>query len=67
MLPAHREIVERLKGIISKVLTAKEIGELWARQGVAVVVTTPAESIQRYRDGFTKYEKLVKTASIKSG
>lgn len=60
-----RDIVERLNGVIAKVLATREIAELWASQGMAVVATTPAESIKRYRDDYAKYEKLVKTVGIK--
>jgi hypothetical protein len=47
------------------VLATREIGELWASQGMAVVSTSPAESIKRYRDDYAKYEKLVRTVGIK--
>lgn len=60
-----RDVVERLNSVIAKVLATREIGELWASQGMAVVATTPAESIKRYHDDYAKYEKLVKTVGIK--
>ena len=60
-----REIVERLNGVIANVLASREIGALWATQGMTVVATTPAESIKRYRNDYAKYEKLVKTVGIK--
>jgi tripartite-type tricarboxylate transporter receptor subunit TctC len=60
-----REIVERINAVVAKILNTQEIRELWASQSAEVVVNTPAQVAQRFRNDYTKYENLVKAAGIK--
>lgn len=60
-----RDVIERLNAVVAKILNTQEIRELWASQSAEVVVNTPAQVAQRFRNDYTKYEKLVKAAGIK--
>jgi len=59
-----REIVDRLNGAVTKAFAAREIRELWASQGMAVVSATPEQFAARVRADYDKYAKLVRLAGI---
>lgn len=56
-----REVV----ATIAKILDTKAIRELWAGEGMAVVINTPEQFAQRVRDAYEKYERIVKAVGIK--
>lgn len=59
-----REIVGRLNATVAKVLGTSEIRELWASQGMEVVVNTPEQFAQRIRADYVKYGAIVKKVGI---
>jgi tripartite-type tricarboxylate transporter receptor subunit TctC len=59
------EIVNRLNATVAKVLGTAEIRELWASQGMEVVVNTPEQFAQRLRADYAKYGAIVKKVGIK--
>lgn len=60
-----REIVSRLNGAIGKILGTQEIRDLWASEGMEVVITTPEQFAQRMRADYEKYGRIVKAVGIK--
>jgi tripartite-type tricarboxylate transporter receptor subunit TctC len=60
-----RDVIERLNAVVAKILNTQEIRELWASQSAEIVPSTPAQVAQRFRNDYSKYEKLVKAARIK--
>jgi tripartite-type tricarboxylate transporter receptor subunit TctC len=60
-----REIVIRLNGVIGKILGTQEIRDLWASEGMEVVITTPEQFAQRMRADYEKYGRIVKAVGIK--
>ncbi|HWI13732.1 MAG TPA: tripartite tricarboxylate transporter substrate binding protein [Burkholderiales bacterium] len=60
-----REIVTRLNGVIGKILGTQEIRDLWASEGMEVVITTPEQFAQRMRADYEKYGRIVKAVGIK--
>lgn len=60
-----REIVTRLNGAIGKILGTQEIRDLWASEGMEVVITTPEQFAQRMRADYEKYGRIVKAVGIK--
>ena len=59
-----REIVGRLNATVAKILGTSEIRELWASQGMEVVVNTPEQFAQRIRADYGKYGAIVKKVGI---
>jgi tripartite-type tricarboxylate transporter receptor subunit TctC len=59
-----REIVARLNGTVAKVLGTSEIRDLWASQGMEVVVNTPEQFGERIRADYAKYGGIVKKVGI---
>jgi tripartite-type tricarboxylate transporter receptor subunit TctC len=60
-----REIVSRLNGAIGKILGTQEMRDLWASEGMEVVITTPEQFAQRMRADYEKYGRIVKAVGIK--
>ena len=60
-----REIVDRLNATVAKILGTPEIRELWASQGMEVVVNSPEQFAQRIRADYAKYGSIVKKVGIK--
>ncbi len=60
-----REIVMKLNATIAKILDTKAIRELWAGEGMAVVINTPEQFAQRVRSDYEKYGRIVKAVGIK--
>jgi tripartite-type tricarboxylate transporter receptor subunit TctC len=58
------EVVSRLNATIAKILGTTEIRQLWASQGMEVVVNTPEQFAQRIRADYEKYGRIVKTVGI---
>jgi tripartite-type tricarboxylate transporter receptor subunit TctC len=58
------DVINRVNAIVSKILGTSEIRQLWASQGMEVVVNTPAEFAQRIRADYEKYGRIVKTVGI---
>jgi tripartite-type tricarboxylate transporter receptor subunit TctC len=58
------EVVSRLNATIAKILGTTEIRQLWASQGMEVVVNTPEQFTQRIRADYEKYGRIVKTVGI---
>ena len=59
-----RDIVSRLNATVGKILGTVEIRELWASQGMEVVVNTPEQFAQRIRADYEKYGRIVKAVGI---
>ena len=59
-----REIVDRLNSTVAKILRTTEIRDLWASQGMEVVVNSPEQFAQRIRADYEKYGRIVKTVGI---
>jgi tripartite-type tricarboxylate transporter receptor subunit TctC len=59
-----REIVERINGVVAKVLTTREMRELWTSQGMQVVTNTPEQFAKRIRADYEKYGRVVKAVGI---
>jgi tripartite-type tricarboxylate transporter receptor subunit TctC len=60
-----RAIVDRLNGVIGKILATQEIRDLWASEGMEVVINTPEQFAQRMRADYEKYGRIVKAVGIK--
>ncbi|HSQ04951.1 MAG TPA: tripartite tricarboxylate transporter substrate binding protein, partial [Burkholderiales bacterium] len=60
-----RDIVVKLNATIAKILDTKEIRDLWASEGMAVVINTPEQFAQRVRQDYEKYGRIVKAVGIK--
>jgi tripartite-type tricarboxylate transporter receptor subunit TctC len=60
-----RAIVDRLNSAIGKILGTQEIRDLWASEGMEVVITTPEQFAQRVRADYEKYGRIVKAVGIK--
>jgi len=58
------DIVSRLNATIAKILGTAEIRQLWASQGMEVVVNAPEQFAQRIRADYEKYGRIVKTVGI---
>ena len=59
-----REIVERINALVAKVLTTREMRELWTSQGMQVVTNTPEQFAKRIRADYEKYGRVVKAVGI---
>jgi tripartite-type tricarboxylate transporter receptor subunit TctC len=59
-----QDIVKRVNATVAKILGTAEIRELWASQGMEVVVNTPEQFAQRLRADYEKYGRIVKTVGI---
>ena len=59
-----QEIVRRINTTVAKILGTAEIRELWASQGMEVVVNTPEQFAQRIRADYEKYGRIVKAVGI---
>jgi tripartite-type tricarboxylate transporter receptor subunit TctC len=60
-----QEIVRRINATVAKILGTAEIRELWASQGMEVVVNTPEQFAQRIRADYEKYGRIVKAVGIR--
>ncbi len=60
-----RDIVVRLNEAIGKILATQEIRNLWASEGMEVIIATPEQFAQRVRADYEKYAKIVKAVGIK--
>jgi tripartite-type tricarboxylate transporter receptor subunit TctC len=59
-----REIVDRVNGTVGKILTTREMRELWTSQGMQVVTNTPEQFAQRIRADYEKYGRVIKAVGI---
>ena len=60
-----REIVDRLSGLIAKILAAPDMRELWNTQGMEIHPSSPEQFAARLRFDYERYGKLIKNAGIK--
>jgi tripartite-type tricarboxylate transporter receptor subunit TctC len=60
-----QEIVRRINATVAKILGTAEIRELWASQGMEVVINTPEQFAQRIRADYEKYGRIVKAVGIR--
>jgi tripartite-type tricarboxylate transporter receptor subunit TctC len=60
-----REVIVRLNAAVAEILRTRQIGELWASQGMKVVTNTPEQFAQRVRADYEKYRRIVKAVGIK--
>jgi tripartite-type tricarboxylate transporter receptor subunit TctC len=58
------DIVRRVNATVAKILVTTEIRDLWASQGMEVVVNTPEQFAQRIRADYEKYGRIVKAVGI---
>ena len=58
-------VIARLNAAIAEILRTREIGELWASQGMKVVSNTPEQFAQRVRADYEKYGRIVKAVGIR--
>jgi tripartite-type tricarboxylate transporter receptor subunit TctC len=61
---APREIVDRINGLVGKILTTREMRELWTSQGMQVVTNTPEQFAKRIRADYEKYGRVIKAVGI---
>ncbi len=61
-----RDALLKLNGAIEKALTAPEMKELWARQGMEIYMTTLEQAAVRLRGDYERYGKLIRDAGIKA-
>ena len=61
-----REIVERLNGMIAKVLAMPEVREFYASQNVEAMPMTPTEFTVRVRADYEKWGKLIRDVGLRS-
>ncbi len=61
-----REIVERLNGMIVKVLATPEMRDYYATQNVEVLLMSPAEFAAKVRSEHDKWGKLIRDAGLKT-
>ena len=59
-----REIVDRVNGLVAKILTTREMRELWTAQGMQVVPNTPEQFARRIQSDYEKYGRVVKAVGI---
>jgi len=59
------DIVSRLNALVSKILTAPEMKDLWNTQGMEIVPNTPEQFAARLRYDYERYGKLIKSSGIK--
>jgi tripartite-type tricarboxylate transporter receptor subunit TctC len=60
-----QEIVRRVNATVAKILGTAEIRELWASQGMEVVINTPEQFAQRIRSDYEKYGRIVQAVGIR--
>jgi len=58
-------IVERLNSEIRRIITAPEMRQRQAEQGVEVIANSPAEAAQYVRDETAKWSQIVKSSGIR--
>ena len=61
-----RELIDRLKNMIGKVLALPDVREFYATQNVEVMLMTPAEFSAKVRADYDKWGKIVREAGIKT-
>ena len=61
-----RPIVEKLNGEITKIVSAPEMTEAWAKQGAAPLAMTTAEFTKYLRDDIEKWARIVKISGAKA-
>ena len=59
-----REIVDRINALVAKILTTREMRELWTSQGMQVVTNTPEQFAKRIRADYEKYGRVIKAVGI---
>jgi tripartite-type tricarboxylate transporter receptor subunit TctC len=59
-----REIVDRVNRTVAKILTTREMRELWTSQAMQVVTNTPEQFAQRIRADYEKYARVIKAVGI---
>jgi tripartite-type tricarboxylate transporter receptor subunit TctC len=60
------EVVNRLNGAVSKIVSDRELQQAWARQG-AVPLVMNAQAFEKYvQDDIQKWAKLIRSANIKA-
>lgn len=61
-----RPIIDRLNEAVSKIASQPEVRQLWARQGAAPMVMTPAAFDKYIQDDMAKWARVIKSANIKA-
>ena len=59
-----REIVERVNATVAKILTTREMRDLWTSQGMQVVTNTPEQFAKRIQADYEKYGRVVRAVGI---
>ena len=61
-----KAVVDKLNDAVSKIASQSEVRQLWARQGAVPLVMSP-QAFEKYaHDDVLKWEKVIKSASIKA-
>ena len=60
-----REIVDRLNGLVTKILAAPDMRELWITQGMEIVPSTPDGFMARLRAEYERYGNLIRTTGVR--
>jgi tripartite-type tricarboxylate transporter receptor subunit TctC len=60
-----REIVDRLNGLVTKILAAPDMRELWTTQGMEIVPSTPDGFMARLRSEYERYGNLIRTTGVR--